>query len=48
MTRIRMLDGLNEGWIDFSEHGRSAMKGATALESVIAELIRASHTKASV
>ncbi|NTI42863.1 hypothetical protein [Rhizobium rhizogenes] len=27
---------------------RSAMKGATALESVIAELIRASHTKASV
>jgi hypothetical protein len=34
-----MLDGLNEGWIDFSEHGRSAMKGATALESVIAELI---------
>ncbi|NTI23597.1 hypothetical protein G6M87_17140 [Rhizobium rhizogenes] len=48
MTRIRMLDGLNEGWIDFSEHDRSAMKGATALESVIAELIRASHTKASV
>ncbi|WEO64051.1 hypothetical protein [Rhizobium rhizogenes] len=27
---------------------RSAMKGATGLESVIAELIRASHTKASV
>ncbi|ACM27879.1 hypothetical protein [Rhizobium rhizogenes] len=48
LTRIRMLDGLNEGWIDFSEHGRSAMKGATALESVIAELIGASHTKASV
>ncbi len=29
-----MLDGFNEGWIDFSEHGRSAMKGTTALESV--------------
>ncbi|GAJ96240.1 hypothetical protein RRH01S_18_00830 [Rhizobium rhizogenes NBRC 13257] len=40
-----MLDGLNEGWIDFSEHGRSAMKGATALESVIAELIRAAIPK---
>jgi nucleoside-diphosphate-sugar epimerase len=45
---IRMLDGFNGGWIDFSEHGRSAMKGTTALESVIAELVRASQAKASV
>jgi uncharacterized protein YbjT (DUF2867 family) len=48
LPRIRMLDGFNEGWIDFSEHGRSAMKGTTALESVIAELVRASQAKASV
>jgi uncharacterized protein YbjT (DUF2867 family) len=48
LPRIRMLDGFNEGWIDFSERGRSAMKGTTALESVIAELVRASQAKASV
>ena len=42
LPRIRMLDGFNEGWIEFSDHGRSAMKGTTALESVIAELVRAS------
>ena len=47
LPRIRMLDGFNEGWIDFSEPGRSAMKGPTALESVIAELVRASPAKAS-
>jgi uncharacterized protein YbjT (DUF2867 family) len=45
--RIRMLDGFNEGWIEFSEHGRSAVKGATALESVIAELVKASQAQAS-
>jgi uncharacterized protein YbjT (DUF2867 family) len=48
LPRIRMLDGFNEGWIDFSERGRSAMKGTTALESVIPELVRASQAKASV
>src|SRR5260370_836271 len=48
LPRIRMLDGFNEGWIEFSEHGRSAMKGTTALENVIAELVRASQAKASV
>ena len=48
LPRIRMLDGFNEGWIEFSDYGRSAMKGTTALESVIAELVRASQAKASV
>ncbi|WP_454818842.1 NmrA family NAD(P)-binding protein [Labrys neptuniae] len=43
LPRIRMLDGFNEGWIDFSERGRSAVKGTTALESVITELVRASQ-----
>jgi uncharacterized protein YbjT (DUF2867 family) len=41
LPRIRMLDGFNEGWIDFSEQGRSAVKGTTALETVIAELVEA-------
>jgi len=45
LPRIRMLDGFNEGWIEFSEHGRAARKGSTALESVIAELVRASEAK---
>jgi uncharacterized protein YbjT (DUF2867 family) len=43
LPRIRMLDGFNEGWIDFSEQGRSAVKGTTTLASVIAELVRASQ-----
>jgi uncharacterized protein YbjT (DUF2867 family) len=47
LPRIRMLDGFNEGWIEFSQHGRSAVKGTTALESVIAELVRASQPQAS-
>jgi uncharacterized protein YbjT (DUF2867 family) len=42
IPRIRMLDGFNEGWIEFSDHGKSATKGTTALESVIAKLVKAS------
>jgi NAD(P)H dehydrogenase (quinone) len=48
LPRIRMLDGFNEGWIEFSAHGRSAIKGTTTLESVIAELVKASEAKALV
>ena len=48
LPRIRMLDGFNEGWIEFSDHGRSAVKGTTTLDSVIAELVTASQAKASV
>ena len=44
--RIRMLDGFNEGWIEFSDHGRSAVKGTTTLDSVIAELVEASKAAA--
>jgi uncharacterized protein YbjT (DUF2867 family) len=47
LPRIRMLDGFNEGWIEFTEHGRSARKGTTAIESVIAELVKASEGKVS-
>lgn len=42
LPRMRMLDGFNEGWIEFSEYGRSAVKGMTALDGVIAEIIMAS------
>jgi uncharacterized protein YbjT (DUF2867 family) len=47
LPRMRMLDGFNEGWIEFSEYGRSAVKGVTTLDSVIAELIMASRGKAA-
>lgn len=44
--RIRMIDGFNEGWIDFADQGRAARKGSITIESVIAELVQASRGKA--
>lgn len=38
--RIRMLDGFNEGWIDFPDGGAHAIKGATDAEAVIAGLVQ--------
>jgi uncharacterized protein YbjT (DUF2867 family) len=43
LPRIRMLDGFNEGWIAFRDNGRSAVKGTTTLESIIAGLARTSR-----
>ena len=37
--RMRMLDGFNEGWIDFQYGGRSAIKGSTSTAEVIADLV---------
>lgn len=42
LPRIRMIDGFNEGWIDFADQGRAARKGSVAIESVIAEMVAAS------
>ena len=42
-ARIRMLDGFNEGWIEFRDHGRSALKGNTPLLDVIAALVAGSE-----
>jgi NAD(P)H dehydrogenase (quinone) len=39
IPRIRMLDGFNEGWIDF-EHGEAgSIKGKVSLETVLNALI---------
>ena len=38
MPRMRMLDGFNEGWIDF-ERGEAALKGSTELEVVLRGLV---------
>jgi uncharacterized protein YbjT (DUF2867 family) len=40
--RMRMLDGFNEGWIEFRDHGRSAVKGNTPLVDVITALVAGS------
>ncbi len=37
--RIRMLDGFNEGWIDFESGPADSIKGTTTLESVVRTLI---------
>ncbi|RWN26797.1 MAG: NmrA family transcriptional regulator [Mesorhizobium sp.] len=38
--RMRMLDGFNEGWIDFKDNGHNSVKGKTPLVEVIAALVR--------
>jgi uncharacterized protein YbjT (DUF2867 family) len=42
LPRIRMLDGFNEGWIEFRDQGRLAVKGSTPLSEVIEALVAAS------
>lgn len=37
--RIRMLDGFNEGWIDFHDRGANAIKGRVSAGEVIASLV---------
>jgi len=39
VPRIRMLDGFNEGWIEFRDGGRHALKGRIEAAEVIAELV---------
>lgn len=38
--RLRMLDGFNEGWIDFDPQSASLRRGATTLQAVIDGLVR--------
>jgi hypothetical protein len=37
--RIRMLDGFNEGWIEFEGGQAHSLKGSVTLDSVLAALI---------
>jgi uncharacterized protein YbjT (DUF2867 family) len=37
--RMRMIDGFNEGWIDFEGRGDSIRKGEVTLETVLKELV---------
>lgn len=45
LPRIRMLDGFNEGWIDFSPNDPSVLKGHTDVREVLACLVRAARAK---
>jgi NAD(P)H dehydrogenase (quinone) len=38
--RMRMLDGFNEGWIDFPDGGANACKGSLSAEEIIAALVQ--------
>jgi hypothetical protein len=40
IPRIRMLDGLNEGWIDFPEQDARVLRGKTSATEVIAALVQ--------
>lgn len=39
IPRIRMLDGFNEGWIDFASNDGNRLKGRTSAAEVIAALV---------
>jgi NAD(P)H dehydrogenase (quinone) len=39
IPRIRMLDGFNEGWIDFEENGNQHVVGSCSLHDVIAHFL---------
>ncbi|WP_239949700.1 NmrA family NAD(P)-binding protein [Dyella terrae] len=40
--RMRMLDGFNEGWIDFEQGEAGSLKATTTLESVLRDLVERS------
>lgn len=44
IPRIQMLDGFNEGWIEFEQGERGSMKGEVTLETVLRGLIEATST----
>ncbi|WP_233861577.1 NmrA family NAD(P)-binding protein [Paraburkholderia adhaesiva] len=39
LPRMRMLDGFNEGWIDFEGHADAILRGRIGLETVLRELV---------
>ncbi len=39
LPRIQMLDGFNEGWIEFENGGRNSHKGVVTLEPVLKKLL---------
>jgi uncharacterized protein YbjT (DUF2867 family) len=44
LPRINMLDGFNEGWIEFQDHGAKSIKGRIDVDAVIAALVAGSNS----
>jgi uncharacterized protein YbjT (DUF2867 family) len=45
LPRMQMLDGFNEGWIDFADRGDNALTGRIDIESVVAGLVQKQTTQ---
>ena len=43
MPRIQMLDGFNEGWIEFENGEAGSIKGKVELETVLRDLVEQVH-----
>lgn len=48
MPRIRMIDGFNEGWIDFESGEANSRKERTTLEAVLRSLVTSNHPESTV
>jgi uncharacterized protein YbjT (DUF2867 family) len=42
LPRMQMIDGFNQGWIDFADRGANAHKGVTPIDQVIADIVATS------
>jgi uncharacterized protein YbjT (DUF2867 family) len=45
--RIQMIDGFNEGWIEFEGGYENSVKGQTSLKTVLEEMVRAARRQAA-
>jgi hypothetical protein len=36
---MQMIDGFNQGWIDFADHGAHSRKGMISIDQVIADIV---------
>ena len=48
LARIRMIDGFNEGWIDFEGDGTEHRSGQIQLEAVLRHLVAEADAPASL
>jgi len=39
LPRMQMIDGFNQGWVDFPDRGAHARKGTTSIDQVIADIV---------
>lgn len=39
LPRMQMIDGFNQGWIDFVDRGAGGPKATTTIDQVIADIV---------